>query len=328
MMKEMRMSTVPTVSIIIPAYNTAAFIGNTLASVVAQAYTDYEIIVVNDASPDTREMEPALAPYRDRILYIVLEQNRGLAGARNAGIRAARGRYIALLDSDDEWEPTYLAEQVAIMESDPSLAVVYPNARIIGDHPHAGRTFMDDCPSHGEPTFRSVLTQRCNIFVSVLARREALLRAGLFEESLRSVEDFDLWLRLLAAGERIGYHRRVLVRYRKRRDSLSANPIWMAQVVVQVLDRLAARLELAPDDRAALVERQAYFRARLDLAEGKQAFFRLETDAALERLERANQFFNSRRLRVVCALMRTFPGVLLRVYRLRDRLLVGADTSF
>ena len=62
---------------------------------------------------------------------------------------------------------------------------------------------MDDCPFDGEPTFRSVLTQRCNIFVSVLARREALLRAGLFEESLRSVEDFDLWLRLLAAGERI-----------------------------------------------------------------------------------------------------------------------------
>ena len=108
MMKEMRMSTVPTVSIIIPAYNTAAFIGNTLASVVAQVYTDYEIIVVNDASPDTREMEPALAQSRDRILYIVLEQNRGLAGARNAGIRAARGQSDYLLDSDDEWEPTNL----------------------------------------------------------------------------------------------------------------------------------------------------------------------------------------------------------------------------
>lgn len=327
-MSETRVFPAPTVSIIIPAYNTAAFIGNTMASVVAQTFTDYEIIVVNDASPDTPEMERALAPYRDRIICIVLEQNRGLAGARNAGIRVARGRYIALLDSDDEWEPTYLAEQVAIMESVPSLAVLYPNARIVGDHPHAGRTFMDVCPSHGEPTFRSVLTQKCNVFVGVLARREALLRVGLFDESLRSVEDFDLWLRLLASGARMGYHRRVLVRYRKRRDSLSANPIWMAQRVVQVLDQLAARLDVAPDDRAAIAERQAYFRAMLDLAEGKHAFFRLETDAALEHLERANDFFKSRRLRLVCALMRTFPGVLLRVYRLRDRLLLGADTSF
>jgi len=327
-MTEARVSPVPMVSIIIPAYNTAEYIATTLASVVAQTYTDYETIVVNDASPDTRDLEHALAPFRERVTYIVLEQNRGLAGARNVALRAARGRYIALLDSDDEWEPTYLAEQVAIMESDPSLAVLYPNARIVGDHPHAGRTFMEVCPSDGEPTFRSVLTQRCNVFGGVLARREALLRVGLFDESLRSVEDFDLWMRLLASGARIGYHRRVLVRYRKRRDSLSANPIWMAGRVVTVLDKLAARLDLAPGDRAAIAERKAYFRAMLDLAEGKRAFFRLETDAALEHLERANGFFKSRRLRLVCAVMRTFPGVLLRVYRLRDRLLVGADTSF
>jgi glycosyl transferase family 2 len=327
-MGETRVSPVPTVSVIIPAYNTAAYIGNTVASVVAQTYSDYETIVVNDASPDTGELEHALAPYRDRIIYIVLDQNRGLAAARNAGIRVARAPYVAFLDSDDEWEPTYLAEQMAVMESEPSLAVLYPNARIVGDHPHAGRTFMDVCPSHGEPTFRSVLTQRCNVFGSVLARREALVRVGLFDESLRSVEDFDLWLRLLASGARMGYHRRVLVRYRKRRDSLSANPIGMAQRVVQVLDQLAARLDVAPDDRAAIAERQAYFRAMLDVAEGKHAFFRLETDAALEHLERANEFFRSRRLRLVCALMRTFPGVLLRMYRLRDRLLLGADTSF
>jgi glycosyltransferase involved in cell wall biosynthesis len=327
-MSETRVSPAPTVSVIVPGYNTAAFIGNTISSILAQTYTDYEIIVVNDASPDTPDTERALASYRDRIIYIVLEQNRGLAGARNAGIQVARGRYIALLDSDDEWEPTYLAEQVAFMESDPSLAVVYPNARIVGDHPHAGRTFMDVCPSRGEPTFRSVLTEKCNVFVSVLARREALARVGLFDESLRSVEDFDLWLRLLASGARIGYQRRVLVRHLKRRDSLSANPIWMAQRVVQVLDKLAVSLDLPPEDRAAIAERQACFRARLELAEGKHAFFRLETDAALDHVERANEFFKSPRLRLVCALMRTFPGVLLHVYRLRDRLLVGADTSF
>jgi hypothetical protein len=166
------------------------------------------------------------------------------------------------------------------------------------------------------------------VFISVLARRDALLQVGLFDEQLRSVEDFDLWLRLLASGARIGYHRKVLVRYRKRRESLSADPIWMGQRVLHVLDKLAARFGLTPEDRAAVEQRQAYFRAHLDLAKGKQAFFRLETAAALEHLERAYEFFRTRRLRLICMAIRRFPGALLRIYRLRDRLIVGSDTSF
>jgi len=317
----------PSVTVIVPAYNTAAYIGRTIASIVAQTCGDYEIIVINDGSPDTVDTERALAPYRDRIRYLAFEENRGLTIARNTGILEARGRYIAFLDSDDEWEPTYLAEQMPILEADPSLDVVYPNALIVGDHPHVGRTFMDVCPSEGEPTFRSVLNQQCNVFVSALVRRDAVLRVGMFDEQLDSVEDFDLWMRMLASGARMTYHRRVLVRHRKRRDSLSANAITMAERVVEVLDKLA-RLDLSPQDRAALVKRQAFFRARLDLARAKFAFFRLETHDALVHLERANEYFKSRRLRIICALMRTSPGVLLRLYRLRDRLLLGADTSF
>lgn len=317
----------PSVSIVVPAYNTAAFIGRTIASILAQTCSDYEIIVINDGSPDTPATEQALAPYRDRMRYIAFERNRGLTPARNLGILRARGRYVAFLDSDDEWEPTYLAEQLPILEADPSLDVVYPNALIVGDHPHAGRTFMDVCPSEGEPTFRSVLFQQCNVFVSALVRRDALLRVGMFDERLHRVEDFDLWMRMLASGARMTYHRQVLVRHRKRRDSLSANAISMAEHVVAVLEKLA-KLDLAPEDRAALVDRQAFFRARLHLAEAKFAFFRLDTNTAIEHLGRANEYFKSRRLRLICACMRTSPGVLLRLYRLRDRLLVGADTSF
>lgn len=321
------MSSPPAVSIIIPAYNTAKYIGATIASIVAQTYTSYEIIVVNDGSPDTPAIEAALAPFRDRIIYLV-QENRGIAVTRNRAIRIARGRYIALLDSDDAWEPDYLAVQVAALEADPGLAVVYPNARIVGDHPHAGRTYMDVCPSDGPVTVQSLLTQKCQVFISVLMRRDAIERVGLFDEQLRSVEDFDLWLRLLAAGERIAYDRRVLVRFLKRRGSLSANPIWMAENVLRVLDKAAKTLNLSAGDFAVLEQRRAYFRAVLELTRGKHAFFRLDTTAALEHIERANEYFRSRRLRVVSALMRTFPGALLRVYRLRDRLVVGADTSF
>jgi len=320
----------PEVSVIIPAYNTSQYIAATVKSVLAQTYTSYEVIVVNDGSPDTPAMERALAPFRDRILYVV-QENGGISAARNTALALARGRYVALLDSDDAWEPDYLAVQVAALEADPSLAVVYPNALISGDHPHAGRTYRDICPSTGPVTFQAVLTQRCQVFISALIRRNAIARVGGFDPELRSVEDFDLWLRLLAAGERIGYHDRVLVRFLKRRGSLSSDPVWMAENVLTVLDKFAAgpaALTLPPADRQALEIRRAYFRARLEIAYGKRAFFQLDPGKAREHLERANALFRSPRLSLVCVLLRLFPGVLLKVYRLRDRHIVGADTSF
>lgn len=320
----------PEVSVIIPAYNTSQYIAATVQSVLAQTYTSHEVIVVNDGSPDTPAMERALAPFRDRILYVV-QENGGISVARNTALALARGRYVALLDSDDAWEPDYLAVQVAALEADPSLAAVYPNALISGDHPHAGRTFRDICPSTGPVTFQAVLTQRCQVFISALIRRSAIARVGGFDPEFRSVEDFDLWLRLLAAGERIGYHDRVLVRFLKRRGSLSSDPVWMAENVLTVLDKFAAgpaALTLPPADRQALELRRAYFRARLEIAYGKRAFFQLDPGKAREHLERANALFRSPRLSLVCVLLRLFPGVLLKVYRLRDRHIVGADTSF
>ena len=317
----------PDVSVIIPSYNTAQYIGGTLTSVFAQTYRSFEAIVINDGSPDTPELERVIEPFRDRIVYI-RQENRGLSAARNAGIERARGRYIALLDSDDEWEPEYLETQVAILDSTPSLDVVYPDALIFGDHPHAGRRYMEVCPSRGKVTLQALLTQRINVFVSVLARREVLFRAGLFDPELRSVEDFDLWVRVLATGGRIGYHRKALVRFRKRRGSLSSDPVWMAEHALAVLEKAQRTLQLAPDDVAVLKERQGYFRASRELALGKHAFFRMESDRALEHFRRANEFFRSPKLSLVCAAIRLAPGLVLRMYGLRDRLLLGADTRF
>ena len=317
----------PAVSIIVPAYKAAGFIGQALASVFAQTFTSYEVVVVNDRSPDTPALERALVPFRDRVTYLVRNENGGVAAARNTGIRVARGRYIALLDSDDTWEPDYLEEQVRILDADPSVAMVYPNALIVGDHPHEGRTYMEVCPSDGPVTIASLLTGRCNAFISAMVRRDAVLRAGLFDEDLRSVEDFEMWVRLLAAGERIRYHRKVLARYRKHPESLSADPVNMARHVLQVLEKMAKRLSLSEADRQVLTQRQAYFRAALDLALGKQAFFRLDRGAALEHIQRANEYFKSWRLRVVCAMIRTLPRTLLRLYQLRHRIPIKAATS-
>src|SRR5262245_38133059 len=94
----------PVVSVVIPAFQAGHEIGAALASVFAQTFRDFEVIVVNDGSPDVTELDVALAPYRSRIRYLA-QRNKGPAAARNRGIREARGRYIAFLDADDEWWP-------------------------------------------------------------------------------------------------------------------------------------------------------------------------------------------------------------------------------
>jgi GT2 family glycosyltransferase len=311
----------PTVSIIMPAYKVSQYIGAAVDSVMTQTFTDYELIVVNDGSPDTDELEQALAPYRDRIIYIK-QENRGCGAARNTGIRASRGRYIALLDPDDLWKPEYLACQIDILEREPAIDVLYPDAIIFGDMPDTGRLFMDLCPSEGEVTLERLLNQEVNVMMGVTARREAVLCAGMFDENLRSTEDFDLWVRIAYQGSRIAYHRKPLVYYRRRRGSLSSDPVWMCQHALKVLDKVERTLALTPDESSALVKQ------RLRLYEGKKAFFNGDAKGAIEGLTKANAFMKSGKIRLVVLLLRTAPQLLMRAYSLRDRFVRGANTTF
>jgi glycosyltransferase involved in cell wall biosynthesis len=317
----------PAVSVIMPSYQVAEYISAAVESVLNQTFTDYEIIVVNDGSPDTVELERALAPYRDRINYIK-QENRGCSGARNTAIRRAGGRYIALLDPDDVWEPDYLAVQVGILEKDPSIDVLYPDALIFGDSHLAGRTFMEMMPSQGEVTFEALITQRCNVMISVTARREAIVDAGMFNESLRSSEDFDMWLRILQRGGRIRYHRRVLVHYRRHRTSLSADPVWMCRHILKVLDEVESRNDLSVSETRTLKLQIARFRALACLNEGKRAFFGGDVRTAIDKLTEANSFFGSPKISVALLMLRAAPHLLLRAYNLRDRLLLGTNTKF
>lgn len=317
----------PLVSVIMPCYGVSRYVGAALDSVFAQTFESYEVIVVNDGSPDTEEFERAIALYREHIIYI-RQENRGCSGARNTAIRVARGKYLALLDPDDIWEPNYLAVQVGILERDPSVDMVYPNALIFGDTWDAGRLFMETSPSNGEVTFESLVTQRCNVMISVTARREAVIEAGMFDESLRSAEDFDLWLRLLHQGRRLIYHRTPLVRYRKRRDSLSSDPVWMCNNVLKVFEKARLTLDLSARERVVLSAQTTRYRALLDFFEGKKAFFEGRWETALDKLTRANAFLESRKLRLVCVLLRAAPRVLRRAYALRDRFILRTDTKY
>lgn len=317
----------PLVSVIIPAYNVAGFIKEALDSAFAQTFTDYEVIVVNDGSPDTAELERALEPYMERIVYIK-QENRGLSGARNTALRASSAPFIALLDADDMWLPNYLEVQTARMLADSTIDVLYPDAEVFGDAPEAGQRFMQMCPSNGEVTFESLVRQDCNVMICSMARRESVINAGLFDENLRSSEDFDLWLRIVKAGGRICYHREVLARYRRRRGSLSSDPIWMCKHILMVLDKAKRTLGLNLRERETLEQAMRRFHAMQRFYEGKRAFFEGDAKAAIEGLAEGNAFLKSRKVSLMLMLLRLAPRLMLRAYDMRDHYVFGANTKY
>src|SRR5262249_5967515 len=156
----------------------------------------------------------AIEPYRSRIRY--LEQaNAGAGAARNAAIRVAQGRYVAFLDADDRWEPDFLLRQISHLDAHPETTAAYCDAWLIGGTPRAGQRYMQAASSTGDVTLVSLIEQRCHIMLStVVARTEAIVSAGLFNQALRRGQDFDLWLRLVLAGARIDYQTDVLAERR------------------------------------------------------------------------------------------------------------------
>ena len=297
----------PAVSIIVPAFNVAEFIHDALLSIQLQSFNRYEIVVINDGSPDTLALEDVLARFENEIVYIK-QANRGVSAARNAGIRHARGELIALLDPDDSWTPDYLSTQIQFLHENPHLHVVYPNARCFGESRFDGKEFMELSPSRGPVSFESLVTQECNVMSSVLAKRSALLSVGLYDEGLGSSEDFDIWLRLVKHGFKIGYHDRVLVNYRRREGSLSSNVEVACRNISKVLRKAEKAFELTPEERSALTKGRLRFQAILDWEKGKQAIREGNIEGAARRLAEANRFFQSKKLRLFIFLVRLSPS--------------------
>src|SRR5687767_6847548 len=235
----------PAVTVVIPAYNSAQYIEDTLDSVHSQNFTDYEVIVVNDGSDDREELEGILKSHPLPVTYIS-QENKGVSAARNAAIRIAKGEFYAQLDADDQWTPDYLEVQLQILLDNPDVTLVYPNATIIADGSEVERDFMVVSPSEGEVNFESLVRQQCTVMTCVTARMSAIREAGLFDESLRSCEDFDLWLRVARNVGRIVYHRRKLAIYRRHQGSLSSDRVWMVRHLLAVYEKCASTFDLTP----------------------------------------------------------------------------------
>lgn len=308
----------PRVTVIIPVYDTAQYVSEALDSVLNQTYPDYEIVVVNDGSPDSKLLEEVLEPYRNRITYII-QENRGSSGARNTALKAARGEYVAMLDSDDLWHPEYLASQLSLLDADPTIDIVYPDVLLFGSEQIGTIRWSDAYPVGGEVSFLRVLGRECQIFTGVTARREMLLRVGMYDEDLASGEDFELWLRVLKAGGRIVYNNRVLGHYRIREGSHTSREIPLCRNVLRVLDKIERKMALTVEEQAALDRQRARVAAKLNLLEGKQALIRGDSRTAIMNLAAAARHRKSWKLRATIATLKIAPGVLLSLYRLRER---------
>ena len=304
----------PRVSVIIPAFRVTEFIGDALASVFSQTYSDYEVIVVNDGCPDTAGLEAEIAPYRDRIQYIV-QENGGPSAARNTGIRAARGELIAQLDGDDQWFPGFLEYQVGFLDVHPEVDVSFTDAVFIGG-PHDGRRFFEANGTAGPITLEALLRQKVVVLTSSMAGRRACLeKVGLYDESLPSVEDFDLWLRLVAEGARLAYSREVLVRYRRVPNSLSSDEPRMLHEGITALDKARRTLLLNPAERAALEDGLVRMRSELSYHQGLSALGRGEAEMARREFANVKRWNSPIRLRAIQVALRVAPRLAVSAYR-------------
>jgi glycosyltransferase involved in cell wall biosynthesis len=295
------------VSVIIPAFMAAGHITVALDSVLAQTVSPYEILVINDGSPDGDQLEKALQPYLSRVIYLT-QENGGPSAARNAGIRRSTSEWIAFLDSDDAWLPKYLEQQLEFLQNDPSVDMAYCNATLEGESIPDGKTYMDICPSVGPVTFESVLVERTQVLTSgTVVRRNKLVAAGLFDESLRCSEDHDLWLRILHGGGKVSYHSEVLVTRRVRSDSQGAVPGGLLAGEIQSLKKLERDLDLTPGRRELLGHRLREIEAHHAAIEGKNLLLAGVPDKAYESLNRAYMLRPNAKLRAMLVGLKIAP---------------------
>jgi glycosyltransferase involved in cell wall biosynthesis len=251
----------PAFSIIVPAFNAEATLRATLASVDAQTDQDLEVIVVVDGSTDnTLALAQELA--RGKPWTVVHQANGGLPAARNAGLRAASGRWMALLDSDDWLLPGFLARMRELLTSAPDVGLAFVDAWLWEEVPRrfakraaSGPYRPKPLPTGHWPFFLAI--KEINFVYGAACAPLALVRdeLGGFNEHLRAAEDWEMWMRIAATGRPcIGIDERLAI-YRKRPGQMSKDLRRMAEGQLAAVRSVRGRLELPPEVAAAVDDR-------------------------------------------------------------------------
>lgn len=235
----------PLISVIIPSYNSGKFLNEAIESAVNQTYKNLEIIIVNDGSSDNTEKIAKEWQFKDsRVKYFKHQQNKGLAAARNTGIKNSKGEYLAFLDADDIWLPKKVEIQLKkIKELEADL--VFSNWYVVESNKNKKVKPFDSSPLRNKENLVCSLIRKNFISPStVLLKKSALKKVGLFDENLCSSEDYDLWLRFVLEGMEIGFCEDPLIYLRKHSEQMSKNIYKMRISRLQVLKKVAKKYPL------------------------------------------------------------------------------------
>jgi len=224
------------VSVIIPTYNHAKYVGRAIDSVLAQTYKNYEIIVIDDGSTDnTKEV---LKEFIAKIEY-VYQENRGLSAARNTGIKRSRGEYLVFLDADDYLPSEKLAVQVELLDKHPEIGWVYSDGYYVDEKGNilerASERFKKPKSPEGD-IFFDLLSGNFIPVNTVMVRRKCM-DVGFFDESLTSYEDCDFWLRV-SADYKVKYIDKPMAFINDRKESMSKDTVKTKSNKIRVIDKM------------------------------------------------------------------------------------------
>lgn len=241
------MTTYPKISVVMPVYNTEKYVASAIESVLAQTFKDFELLIVDDAGQDS-SIE-ICRTFADPRIRIISQENRGLAGARNTGIRNAWGAYIGFLDSDDLWEPTKLAAHNQHLDNNPYVGVSYAASSMMDDEGRPLR--LSQKPRLRNVTARDVFLRnpvgngsapviRRKVFTDIAVRNYDRQDWDYFDESFRQSEDIECWLRI-ALSTRWEFEgvEGELTKYRINEGGLSANVVRQFESWCRVRDKAA-----------------------------------------------------------------------------------------
>ena len=257
----------PTVSIITPTYNRAGFVGSAIEHILAQSFQDWELIVVDDGSTDATPEVVEAYRRRDPRIRSVRQANAGLPAARNAGLRVARGEYVAFLDDDDRFLPEKLERQLPLLRQRPELGFVYGPVWM----QYEGETCVrKQVPEQLEDKYANLFERNLAQVCSVLARRSAIEAVGGFNERQPRCADYDLWLRL-AARFPFDYTTEPVGVYHRHPRNMSANAVAMLAEHLAILRGVIGwkRLGVSASLRRRTLATTSYQLARHQLEAGR-----------------------------------------------------------
>ena len=304
------------VSIITPAWNAAAYIRETIASVRAQTMRDWEWLVVDDGSTDDTTAVVTHAAASDGRIRLLRQANAGPSAARNLAMREASGAFFTFLDSDDVWQPQFLEVQLSVFGAYPGTDLVTATAWNRGG-PFDGqptRPPLDGCPPL---SLEDMIRDETSVFIMTVFRRTVFDTIGGFDESQWTSEDYDFWLR--AAEARFVFRRNPepLAWYRVRGESLSRQRARMLEGLVTSYRKARARIGTDVAVTRAVDQQLARFESELLLEQAKVAIEHRQFAAAADRLDALRSRGGGPLIAVTAWLARHLPPAAGLAYRMR-----------